>query len=102
LQEGEQGRFVRVSDADPEMLRYLSERGISPGERLEVLERQPFGGPLTVSFAGGPTPLTIGGQLAHAMRVELDEAPSTDTGERAQSGSTASDRENGDRAARPA
>jgi len=73
LQEGERGRFVRVSDADPEMLRYLSERGISPGERFEVLERQPFGGPLTVSFAGAPTPLTIGGQLAHAMRVELDE-----------------------------
>jgi len=76
LQEGERGRFVRVSDADPEMLRYLSERGISPGERFEVLERQPFGGPLTVSFAGAPTPLTIGGQLAHAMRVELDEGGS--------------------------
>jgi len=81
LQEGERGRFVRVSDADPEMLRYLSERGISPGERFEVLERQPFGGPLTVSFAGAPTPLTIGGQLAHAMRVELDdETPPEDEG----------------------
>jgi DtxR family transcriptional regulator, Mn-dependent transcriptional regulator len=75
LQEGERGRFVRVSDADPEMLRYLSERGISPGERFEVLERQPFGGPLTVSFAGATAPLTIGGRLAQAMRVELDGAP---------------------------
>ena len=74
LQEGERGRFVRVSDADPEMLRYLSERGISPGERFEVLERQPFGGPLAVSFAGATTPLTIGGRLAQAMRVELDAA----------------------------
>ena len=45
--------FVRVSDADPEMLRYLSDRGISPGDRLHVRERQPFGGPLLVSFAGG-------------------------------------------------
>jgi len=64
---------VRVSDADPEMLRYLSERGISPGERLEVLECQPFGGPLTVSFAGGdPREHALGGQLAGAMRVELD------------------------------
>ena len=40
------GVFVRVSDSDPEMLRYLSERGIAPGDRFEVLERQPFDGPL--------------------------------------------------------
>ena len=46
------------------------ERGISPGDRFEVLERQPFGGPLFVSFGGREHP--IGGQLAHAMRVELD------------------------------
>ncbi len=36
LPSGDSGVFVRVSDADPEMLRYLAERGISPGERLEV------------------------------------------------------------------
>ena len=44
------GVFVRVSDSDPEMLRYLAERGISPGDRFEVRERQPFGGPLFVRF----------------------------------------------------
>jgi DtxR family Mn-dependent transcriptional regulator len=70
LAPGDEGIFVRVSDSDPEMLRYLSERGISPGERLEVLDRQPFGGPLFVRVAGGEH--TIGGMLAHAMRVELD------------------------------
>jgi DtxR family Mn-dependent transcriptional regulator len=77
LEEGETGVFVRVSDADPEMLRYLSERGISPGERFEVLECQPFGGPLTVSFEGGgqrePHEHALGGALARAMRVELDK-----------------------------
>ncbi len=72
LVPGQCGVFVRVSDADPEMLRYLSERGISPGERFEVLDRQPFGGPLFVSFADCEH--TIGGLLAHAMRVELDRA----------------------------
>jgi DtxR family Mn-dependent transcriptional regulator len=70
LQPGDGGVFVRVSDADPEMLRYLSERGISPGDRFEVLDRQPFGGPLFVSF--GEREHTIGGGLARAMRVELD------------------------------
>ena len=61
---------MRVSDSDPEMLRYLSERGISPGDRFEVRDRQPFGGPLFVNFDGREHP--IGGQLARAMRVELD------------------------------
>jgi DtxR family transcriptional regulator, Mn-dependent transcriptional regulator len=72
LHEGDRGVFVRVSDSDPEMLRYLSDRGIAPGERLKVSERQPFGGPLLVSFAGGEREQAIGGQLAEAMRVTLD------------------------------
>src|SRR5580693_2297559 len=29
LRPGDEGRFVRVSDSDPEMLRYLADRGIS-------------------------------------------------------------------------
>ena len=79
LEPGARGVFVRVSDSDPEMLRYLAERGISPGERFEVLDRQPFGGPLFVSFAAREH--TIGGELAHAMRVELDgEGPSARDG----------------------
>src|SRR5215208_1081804 len=50
---GETVAFVRVSDADPAMLRYLSERGIVPGVTLKVLDRQPFGGPLTVRQTAG-------------------------------------------------
>ncbi len=72
LDEGQGGVFVRVSDADPEMLRYLSERGIAPGDRLLVRERQPFGGPLLVSFADGESEYAIGGRLATAMRVVVD------------------------------
>lgn len=84
LSEGDEGVFVRVSDSDPEMLRYLSARGISPGGRLRVLERQPFGGPLLVSFEGRQQ--AIGGLLARAMRVELrtsePEAGAFDVGAR--------------------
>jgi DtxR family Mn-dependent transcriptional regulator len=71
LQPGAQGVFVRVSDSDPEMLRYLAGCGISPGDRFEVRARQPFGGPLFVVF--GAQEHAIGGQLAHAMRVLLDD-----------------------------
>jgi DtxR family transcriptional regulator, Mn-dependent transcriptional regulator len=70
LEAGATGRFVRVSDSDPEMLRYLDERGVRLGDALEVVDRQPFGGPLTVRF--GDRLHTLGGGLAAAMRVELD------------------------------
>ncbi len=74
LEPGDAGTFVRVSDSDPGMLRYLAECGIAPGDRFEVLSRQPFGGPLFLRF--GERDQTIGGELARAMRVELDpEAP---------------------------
>ena len=72
LEPGATGRFVRISDSDSEMLRYLSERGVRLGDRLEVVERQPFGGPLTVCFGGGGRDVVLGGGLAAAMRVELD------------------------------
>jgi DtxR family Mn-dependent transcriptional regulator len=70
LEPGDRGRFVRVSDSDPAMLRYLSERGVTLGDAFEVLDRQPFGGPLTVRFADSLQ--VLGGGLASAMRVELD------------------------------
>jgi DtxR family Mn-dependent transcriptional regulator len=70
LAVGTVGRFVRVSDSDPEMLRYLAEHGITLGTRLEVIDRQPFAGPVFVRFGDREHPL--GGQLAHAMRVEVD------------------------------
>jgi DtxR family Mn-dependent transcriptional regulator len=72
LEPGDRGTFVRVSDADPEMLRYLAGCGIAPGDRFVVRSRQPFGGPLFLTFGGCDQ--TIGGALAHAMRVELDTA----------------------------
>ena len=71
LPVGAAGRFVRVSDSDPEMLRYLAEHGIALGDRLEVVDRQPFGGPVFVRFGGHELPL--GGGLARAMRIELEE-----------------------------
>jgi DtxR family Mn-dependent transcriptional regulator len=69
LDAGDRGVFVRISDSDPEMLRYLGDRGIAPGDRFEVVEKQPFAGPVFVRF-GGETHV-LGGTLAEAMRVEV-------------------------------
>jgi len=69
LEPGQRGRFTRISDHDPEMLRYLAERGIAPGDAFEVVDKHPFGGPLFVRFGHGDV-LVVGGLLAAAMRVE--------------------------------
>ena len=66
---GERGRFVRVSDTDPEMLRYLDGRGIALGDELEVVAREPFDGPLTVRF--GSKDHVLGGGLTRAMRIDV-------------------------------
>ena len=66
---GERGRFVRVSDTDPEMLRYLDGRGIALGDELEVVAREPFDGPLTVRF--GSEDHVFGGGLTRAMRIDV-------------------------------
>ena len=66
---GAAGRFVRVSDSEPDMLRWLTEHGIELGARLQLVDRQPFDGPLTLRFTGGDE--VIGGTLARSMRVEV-------------------------------
>jgi DtxR family Mn-dependent transcriptional regulator len=69
LEAGARGTFTRVSDSDPAMLRYLSTRGIAPGDEFEVVDKQPFDGPLFVRF--GDSVHVLGGTLARAMRVEV-------------------------------
>lgn len=74
LLSGDSGRFVRVSDSDPAMLRYLSSNGIAPGQRLHVVDKQPFEGPLWIDFSSSDGRKILGRQvvghkLASAMRV---------------------------------
>ena len=68
LEPGETATFVRISDTEPEMLRFLGERGIVPGTKLEVIDRQPFDGPIFVRVGGKVH--ALGAVLARAMHVE--------------------------------
>jgi DtxR family Mn-dependent transcriptional regulator len=71
LRELEPGRpavLRRVSDEDPEALRYLARLNLIPGVELEVLERTPFDGPLRVRVAEGEE--MVGLELADRLRVE--------------------------------
>ena len=69
LTPGTCATFVRISDSDPEMLRYLADRGIAPGDDFEVIDKQPFDGPTFARF--GDDVHVLGGALARAMRAEV-------------------------------
>ena len=69
LEPGARGTFVRISDSDPEMLRYLAGQGIAPGDDFEIVDKQPFDGPISARFTGGVH--VLGGALARAMRAEV-------------------------------
>lgn len=69
LDTGAVGTLAHVSDADPEVLRYLTSCGIGLGDRVEVLDRQPFGGPQIVRFGDQERP--VGDQLAAALDILL-------------------------------
>src|ERR1700689_3832626 len=64
LPVGAAGCFVRVSDPHAGMLRYLAEQGVALGDRVEVVDRQPYGGPVFVALGGRR--LALGGELARA------------------------------------
>lgn len=61
-------RVVRVSDGDPEMLRYLGELEITPGVELLIVSKAPFDGPITLRI--GAALHSIGPALAAQVLVE--------------------------------
>lgn len=52
LSVGATATVMRMSDREPDFLRYLDELGIRPGARVRVLRREPFDGPITVDVDG--------------------------------------------------
>lgn len=61
LEPGECVSVARVPDGDPELLRYLTELGLTPGSEVEMVVRAPFSGPVTLRTASGD----------HAISLEL-------------------------------
>jgi DtxR family transcriptional regulator, Mn-dependent transcriptional regulator len=67
LQEGQCALILRVSDQDPEKLRYLGQLGLYPEVRVELIERAPFGGPLHIRVGEKSQ------QVEHMLGPELAE-----------------------------
>jgi len=67
LEMGTHAIVARVSDRNPEKLRYLVSLGLLPGARIEVEEKAPFRGPLTVRIGGRRH--VVGADLANLVIV---------------------------------
>jgi ferrous iron transport protein A len=52
-----------------EVRRSFNQMGIQPGDRVRILRRAPFGGPLMIDNQG--THVAVGKQLAEQIRVEV-------------------------------
>ena len=63
----------RVRDANPELLRYLSELGLTPEVRLTVLGYSPFDNNLRILVEGQETPIVLGDKITSQVFVELTE-----------------------------
>lgn len=71
-ENGDAGTVARISDADPEMLRYFDSVGISLDSRLRVLARRDFAGLISVAIEGGEgrdATVDLGSPAAEAIWV---------------------------------
>jgi len=66
---GAPGRVARISDRDPQLLRYLEAEGIRLDSQVEVVDRKPFGGALVVRVDGRDH--DIGDEAASAIWIAL-------------------------------
>jgi DtxR family transcriptional regulator, Mn-dependent transcriptional regulator len=69
LAPGDVAVVHRVSDQDPERLRYLEQLGLRPGASVKLVEMLPFDGPLRLEIGGAEE--VIGRSLAATVQVGL-------------------------------
>ncbi|QDG67585.1 MULTISPECIES: metal-dependent transcriptional regulator [unclassified Pseudarthrobacter] len=74
LDPGHTGRITRISDENPDLLRYLSAEEIDLDDEVEVVGRKPFGGALVVriSNAGRKRDYDLADEVTAALWVHSD------------------------------
>ena len=63
----------KASDHDPDLLRYLSVRGIEPAAQLEILDYSPFDNNLQVQVMGEEEPVVLGAVITNQVFVEISK-----------------------------
>lgn len=69
LMPGQAAIIRRVSDSDPQMLRYLGELGLYPNTQVTLLDKEPYGGSMHILARG--IERAIGRELADQVFVTL-------------------------------
>ncbi|HYW09664.1 MAG TPA: metal-dependent transcriptional regulator [Longimicrobium sp.] len=72
LAAGDRRHILEVEVEEPEQLRYLGSLNLRPGAEVELLDRSPFEGPVSIAVNGART--VISHSLAQRIRVRLPEA----------------------------
>jgi DtxR family Mn-dependent transcriptional regulator len=69
---GQPAVIRRVSDRNPEMLRYMKRLGLQLGTRVKVREKAPFSGPLQLQIDADKEE-SLGLEVAHNIFVDADD-----------------------------
>ena len=67
--DGDTGTVARISDADPEMLRYFAHVGIRLDSGITVLTRREFAGMISVAVGAAEATVDLGSPAAQAIWV---------------------------------
>jgi DtxR family Mn-dependent transcriptional regulator len=65
---GEQSTIVKITEERSDLLRYLNQLGLVPGAMIEIIEKAPFQGPITVKV--GSTSHAISREIASIIQVK--------------------------------
>jgi len=68
LDAKESGTIVKITEEKPEVLEYLATLGLMPEASVEVVEKAPFNGPITVKVGGTHKALSL--QIASIINVK--------------------------------
>lgn len=69
LEPGQRAVVALSSSVSQAMVAFLGDMGFVPGAEVEVIEKQPFGGPLVVQVAGAER--TLGERAGRQVRVRM-------------------------------
>jgi DtxR family Mn-dependent transcriptional regulator len=70
MNPGEGGSILRIQGPSSEMLKYLEEKDLRPGRKLQIDAVDPFDGPITVDL--GPKQHVLGRQVAGHIIVAVE------------------------------
>ncbi len=67
LKAGDDGTVIEVDDKDPDFLRFVSSLGIRIGSTVEVIGKEPYGGPVRLRL--GKRNIVMGTEAAARVRI---------------------------------